>query len=255
MCSFQGWAPWPWKRKKASVSELNGQKCIHMASCGSTCPRFIYPDHHEIHLAFTHCFNLQHTDLWRILGWFIAYLSNGKAYESINTGLARKSVWVFLQALRGKPKWTFWPTQHWRGTSVCNCAGWERLFMSVASWKGLSPGGGLGRRSLPRIRLSAHPAGPGPASSWAHLSGPEAPTSLLRVFPGGQRQPTEMLRMRRNRERVKGSPGVPHFSSLLYIQESISQLCLCRWLFTFSLNSQKVPSLQNHVHSHALYVQ
>lgn len=156
----------------------------------------------------------------------------------------------------------FLATRHWMGISGAVLGGkgssCPYIMERTASW-----GEGLGRRShRGRTKLSAHPAGPGPAPSWTHLSGPEAPASfLLGLFWKMVSAHRDVANEEKSREGegeprcIPGWSGVPHFSSLLYIQESISQLCLCRWLFTFSLNSQKVLSLQNHVHSHALYVQ
>ena len=220
--------------------------------------RFMCTDHHELHLAFTHCFNLQHTDLWRILGCSLHIYQMEKQMSPLILGWPESL--GFSARSQGKTQMNFLANPTLNG-NLCLELCWVGKALHVhTSWKGLSPwrGGatGAGPSCLLTLLVLAllHPG--------LTCQDPRLPLPSSQVFSGGWRQPTEMLRMRRNRERVKGSLGVPqgevavpHFSSLLYIQESISQLCLCRWLFTFSLNSQKVPSLQNHVHSHALYVQ
>lgn len=60
-------------------------------------------NHHEIHLVFTHCFNLQHTDLWRILGCSLHIYQMEKHMSPLILGWPKSLFGFFCKLLGENP--------------------------------------------------------------------------------------------------------------------------------------------------------
>lgn len=139
---LSGASPMALEEEEGKCVRAECQKCIHMASRGGTCPHFVCTDHHELHLAFTHCFNLQHTDLWRILGCSLHIYQMEKHMSPLILGWPESLFGFFCKVLGKNPnELSGNPTLN---GNLWSCAGWERLFMSIHHGKDCVLGGGLG---------------------------------------------------------------------------------------------------------------